>query len=122
MHACSCSKAIAAFADTRFQEQILDGEMLAFTEHTITTREALEKEFSRIRDIGYAECIEEFRKGVSSVAAPIRINNVGSGFSLGTTGPSQRFDANFRASIGQSLTKLSSEVARSLQNINSTRV
>ena len=81
----------------------------------------LEKEFSRIRDVGYAECIEEFRKGVSSVAAPIRINNVGSGFSLGATGPSQRFDAKFRASIGQSLTKLSFEVARKLQNLSSER-
>lgn len=119
MHACSCSKAIAAFADEKFQEQILEGEMLAFTEHTITARKTLEQEFVRIREIGYAECVEEFKKGVSSVAAPISINNISSGFSLGATGPSQKFDSNFRASMGQNLTKISIEVAQKIQNFQS---
>ena len=115
MHACSCSKAIAAVADEKFQEQILGGEMLSFTESTITTRATLEQEFAHIREIGYAECVEEFRKGVSSVAAPISINNTGSGFSLGASGPSQKFDSNFRASMGQNLKKISLEVAQQLQ-------
>jgi len=61
MHACSCSKVIAAFAD----DQILSS--------------------------GYAECVQEIELGVSSVAAPVQIGSVGALYSIGATGPVRRF-------------------------------
>ena len=77
MHACSCSKAIAAFADQEFQSEILSSPLRAYTEQTKTLPGEIEREFAAIRDRGYAECVEEIEVGVSSVAAPIRIGNLG---------------------------------------------
>ena len=50
MHACSCSKAIAAFADEAFMEKFLAGTLKAYTQHTKTTREMLMVEFELIRN------------------------------------------------------------------------
>ena len=93
MHACSCSKAIAAFADQEFQSEILSSPLRAYTEQTKTLPGEIEREFAAIRDRGYAECVEEIEVGVSSVAAPIRIGNLGVPFSVGATGPIRRFTA-----------------------------
>ena len=115
MHACSCSKAIAAFAEESFQEAILDGPMRAYTEHTKITREALAAEFSLIREQGYAECVEEIEMGVSSVAAPIRVGTIGATFSVGAIGPIRRFDAPYRKTIGRQLLHTSAKVAAAIQ-------
>ena len=56
MHACSCSKAIAAFAEETFQDQIIEGSLKPYTEHTKTTREDLIKEFETVRRQGFADC------------------------------------------------------------------
>jgi DNA-binding IclR family transcriptional regulator len=115
MHACSCSKAIAAFAELDFQEDILRGPMKAYTEHTKRTPELLREEFLEIQSRGYAECVEEIEIGVSSVAAPIRIGNIGATFSLGAIGPVRRFTAPYRARIGKELITLAAKVGASLQ-------
>ncbi|MEM1161640.1 MAG: helix-turn-helix domain-containing protein, partial [Pseudomonadota bacterium] len=83
MHACSCSKAIAAFAEDDFREEILTGPMRAYTSHTQISSETLRAEFGEIVTRGYAECVEEIEIGVSSVAAPIQIGNIGATFSVG---------------------------------------
>lgn len=115
MHACSCSKAIAAFAEKEFQEEILDGPMRAYTAYTKITREALELEFSEIRNRGYAECVEEIEIGVSSVAAPIQIGNVGATFSIGAIGPLRRFKESYRSKVGAELRELAKKVSLTIQ-------
>ena len=100
MHACSCSKVIAAFAEDGFREEILNGPMRRYTPQTKHDPEALRAEFEDIRMTGYAECVEEIEVGVSSVAAPIRIGNIGATFSIGATGPVRRFTTRRRAEIG----------------------
>ena len=115
MHACSCSKAIAAFAEDSFQEDILNGAMRAYTEHTKITRDALESEFAAIRQSGYAECVEEIEVGVSSVAAPIRIGNIGATFSVGATGPIRRFTEHYRKQIGKQLITVATKVSSAIQ-------
>ncbi|MGB1147044.1 MAG: IclR family transcriptional regulator, partial [Alphaproteobacteria bacterium] len=42
LHACSCSKVIAAFADTDFQQSILEGPRRAYTEQTKTDAALIE--------------------------------------------------------------------------------
>lgn len=115
MHACSCSKAIAAFAEESFREDILNGPMKAYTDRTKITRETLEKEFLDIRARGYAECVEEIEIGVASVAAPVQIGNIGATFSIGATGPIRRFTDAHRASIGADLKRLASKVASAIR-------
>lgn len=111
LHACSCSKVIAAFAEKEFQETILQGSMKAYTEHTKVTEGALRREFAAIRARGYAECIEEIEMGVSSVAAPIQVGPVGAIFSVGAIGSIRRFSEVYRAKVGSKLKELSEKIA-----------
>ncbi len=120
MHACSCSKAIAAFAEADFREDILNGPLKAYTEHTKVAPDALRAEFADIQARGYAECVEEIEMGVSSVAAPIRIGTIGATFSLGATGPIRRFTNAHRAKIGAELMQRASKVAAAIRLYNAT--
>ena len=115
LHACSCSKAIAAFADPAFQREILSGPLRAYTEQTKTLPSDIEREFAAIRDRGYAECVEEIEVGVSSVAAPIRIGSFGVPFSVGATGPIRRFTSRHREKIGAGLIGVAEQIAANLQ-------
>ena len=115
MHACSCSKVIAAFAEDGFREEILAGPMRSYTANTKCNADALRTEFTDIRLAGFAECVEEIEVGVSSVAAPILIGNIGATFSIGATGPIRRFKAKRRAEIGHDLCIFAGKVALALQ-------
>ncbi|MFT5193028.1 MAG: IclR family acetate operon transcriptional repressor [Cellvibrionaceae bacterium] len=118
IHACSCSKVIAAFAEKEFQDAILSGPMRAYTEHTKVTEEALRQEFADILVRGYGECVEEIEVGISSVAAPVQIPHIGAIFSIGATGSIRRFSENYRKKIGSELINLSSKIATSIQLSN----
>ncbi|MEL6961721.1 MAG: IclR family transcriptional regulator [Pseudomonadota bacterium] len=115
LHACSCSKAIAAFADQAFQSDLLTRPLRAYTEQTMTLPSDVEREFASIRERGYAECVEEIEVGVSSVAAPIRIGELGVPFSVGATGPIRRFTTRHRELIGARLIKVADQIAANLQ-------
>ena len=56
MHACSCSKAIAAFTEPDFQDKILAGTLQQYTDHTKTTEADLRAEFTTIVEQGFADC------------------------------------------------------------------
>ncbi len=115
LHACSCSKVIAAFADQEFQSEILSSPLRAYTEQTKTVPGEIEREFADIRDRGYAQCVEEIEVGVSSVAAPIRIGDLGVPFSVGATGPIRRFTSRHREEIGAGLIEVAGRIAANLQ-------
>ncbi len=115
MHACSCSKAIAAFADDAFRNLILNGPMKAYTEQTRTDRSTLEEEFIDIKRKGFAECVEEIEVGVSSVAAPVFVEHVGAVFSVGVIGPIRRFTKKHRSRLGADLIDLASTVGSSIE-------
>jgi DNA-binding IclR family transcriptional regulator len=115
LHACSCSKAIAAFADRDFQKEILSSPLRAYTERTKTPADDIAREFAAIRERGFAECVEEIEVGVASVAAPIRIGNLGVPFSVGATGPIRRFTSRHREKIGAGLIEVADRIAANLQ-------
>ena len=115
MHACSCSKVIAAFADDTFRQDILSGPMRSFTEYTRCDPQRLSREFDQILSSGYAECVQEIELGVSSVAAPVQIGSVGALYSIGATGPVRRFTKDRRAQIGEQLCQMAQKMGYSLQ-------
>ena len=118
LHACSCSKAIAAFAEEEFIDTILNGTLQAYTDTTKTTREMLLKEFSLIRGQGFADCDQEIDVGIASVAAPISIGNIGATFSVGAVGPVRRFQPDYRKEIGVKLMSLASNISGAIQLCN----
>ncbi len=115
MHACSCSKAIAAFADQDFRDEIAAGPLRAFTEHTRTSGQAIQAELSEIRRTGYAECVEEIELGVSSVAAPILVGTTGAIYSVGATGPIRRFSTDRRQTVGEELITIAGKISAALK-------
>ncbi|WP_135505801.1 IclR family transcriptional regulator [Roseovarius aestuariivivens] len=113
LHACSCSKAVAAFSPSLFDFEKLDGRLRAYTEFTITRVEDLQSELAAIRQRGYAECVEEIERGMASVAAPLSESGPGKAMSIGATGSVRVFTPDFRQNLGSQLTKLAREISRS---------
>lgn len=122
MHACSCSKAIAAFAEPDFQASIISGTLKAYTDHTMTTEDELRADFERIRQRGFADCDQEIDIGIASVAAPVTIGNIGAVFSVGAVGPIRRFDRARRNEIGERLIDLAGRVSGAIQLCNLAEV
>lgn len=115
LHACSCAKAIAAFADPALQDDIVRGELEQYTPFTKTTEAALRAEFAQIRERGFAECNEEIDTGVASVAAPVSFERAGAVFSIGAVGPIRRFCKSYREHVGLKLAELAKRLGRTLQ-------
>ena len=114
LHACSCSKAIAAFSPDLLRAQDLGRRLRAYTEFTLTRIEDLEAELVRIRRRGYAECVEELERGMCSVAATLGANGPGAGMAIGAAGSTRVFTPEFRARLGSRTLALAGELAEAL--------
>ncbi len=121
LHACSCAKAIAAFAEPAFQQQLLNDDLARFTEHTKTSPEDIRAELDAVVQRGFAECNQEIETGIASVAAPVRLGNVGVTFSVGATGSARKFSTRYREKLGEKLTRMADEVSGAIQLCNLTR-
>ncbi len=122
MHACSCSKAIAAFAEESFQEEVLGGTLKAYTKYTKSTKARLKAEFAKIAEQGYAECDQEIDIGVSSVAAPVLIGHIGASFSVGAVGSVRRFKAAYRNELGEELKQIAERISAAIQLSNVAQI
>ncbi len=112
LHACSCSKAVAAFSPD--VAQTIDGRLKAYTEFTVIDHGDLQAQFAHIRRSGYAECVEEIERGMCSVAAPLGPSGQPPTMSIGATGSTRVFTPTFRRSIGSELIGLASELTERL--------
>lgn len=110
LHACSCSKAIAAFSPT--VASAVSSRLKAYTEFTVTNADKLDDEFKLIRRRGYAECVEEMERGMCSVAAPLPTINGDPTLSIGSTGSIRVFTPTYRKNIGAELISTADELAR----------
>jgi len=114
LHACSCSKAVAAFSPNLFSSGDMEGRLRAYTEFTLTSVEDLEAEFETIRKRGFAECVEEIERGMCSVAAPLATSGPGATMSIGATGSMRVFTPTFRKNFGPQITQIARDVLVSL--------
>jgi DNA-binding IclR family transcriptional regulator len=111
LHACSCSKAVAAFSPDLLPTENLDGRLKAYTEFTLTRIEDLKAELGLIRRRGYAECVEEIERGMCSVAAPLSQSGPGATMSIGATGSTRVFTPAFRERLGQEIVRMARELS-----------
>lgn len=109
LHACSCSKAVAAFSPQ--VAGTLTGRLTAYTEFTVTDHDDLEAEFGLIRRRGYAECVEELERGMCSVAVPLGPSHVAPTMSIGAAGSLRVFTPEFRESMGRELMRIAGGLA-----------
>ena len=89
--------------------------MKRYTDKTYTDIEQLRRDIELVRARGYAECVEEIQTGVTSVAVPIFMANVGAIFSIGCIGPISKFSEMKRREIGGSLLSLVGRIGQAIQ-------
>ncbi len=111
LHACSCSKAVAAFSPELFSTGEMEGRLRGYTEFTLTNVHDLEAEFATIRQRGFAECVEEIERGMCSVAAPLAPSGPGATMSIGATGSVRVFTPGFRENLGPQIAKIAYEIS-----------
>ena len=115
MHACSSAKVITAFADPELQDEILDGPFERFNANTHSCRQELFDEFKQITQCGYAVCDQEIQQGVTSIAAPVKIGELGVTFSVGAVGFSSKYDVKACENTGGYLCGLAEKIELAIQ-------
>jgi IclR family KDG regulon transcriptional repressor len=92
-HAGSAGKVLLAFSPEPFQEQILaGGDLVAYTQNTVTDSRALRTELASIKAKGYAMSNAEVYLGAWAVAAPIRNGGGAVEACVSVVGPRDRME------------------------------
>lgn len=98
LHAGACPKAILAYQAPGFVEDIVARyKLLAYTEQTLTDRDALVEHLAMIRDKGYAESEEDVDPLAYAIAVPIIDHQDEVNAAMSIAGPTQRFGPPQRA-------------------------
>jgi DNA-binding IclR family transcriptional regulator len=74
LHATAVGQVLLAYADAALIDQIVDLPLTTYTDSTITTKKALLRELSNVRDRGYAFSSSEYVPGAVAIAAPVFVN------------------------------------------------
>lgn len=110
-HAAASAKAIFAFQDEATWDALLRPPLQAFTARTLVDPAAITREYRRIRKRGFATCTEEIDPGQMAIAAPIRLGDVGTVFSVCVVGPTNRIREHSIERIAASLTSAASRLS-----------
>ncbi len=114
-HATAAGKIMLAFGSPGAPgDEALAGELVAFTERTITDADALAAELDAVRASGIAEAVGEREPDLNALAAPV----IGRGGELvailGLQGPAARLPASTRRALRAPLGRATAELGRSL--------
>ena len=93
LHATSTGKILLAYMSEEQLNAILDAFPLrSYTEHTVTSREALAEELRQVRSEGFATAYEELETGLNAAAVPVRDHTGAVVAALSASGPAYRMD------------------------------
>jgi IclR family acetate operon transcriptional repressor len=107
-------KAILAFKPAEFVEGALRGPFERHTPHTLTSRDAIERELAQIRRAGYSVDNEEMEEGVRCLAVPIfdrRHTVIGA---LSVSGPTTRMTQERVEKFAPTARAIATELSRQL--------
>lgn len=93
LHATSTGKVLLAYMSEERLNDVLDSAGLkSYTEHTLTSREALVEQLAQARAEGFATAFEELEIGLNAAAVPVRDHTGAIVGALSASGPAYRFD------------------------------
>ncbi len=95
-HAAANGKVLLAYGALPMPRQLE-----RYTEHTITTRQALDAELKAIRQDGYATAVAELEEGLVAVAAPVFDANGGCVAAISISGPAYRMPPDSLPELGR---------------------
>jgi IclR family acetate operon transcriptional repressor len=114
-HTTGSGKAILANGSSEVVEALYGGrELQRLTAHTLTTLDALEADFARIRRRGYALDEEEHEEGVGCVAVAVFDHSGRPSAAISVSGPSARILGANAARLGELLVGHASRVSEAL--------
>jgi DNA-binding IclR family transcriptional regulator len=97
MHCTAYGQAILAqYADDVVADLVEANGLPELTKHTLTDREALDERLETIRKLGFAYSAEEYREGISSIAAPIIDEDDEAVGAIGVTASDDRIDDPYK--------------------------
>ena len=90
LHATALGKALLAYADDDYVEDVVTSALPKLTGHTHVTAAAIRRELAAVREVGYAVEREEALLGEAGVAAPIFDRRTEAIGAVGVAGPKER--------------------------------
>ena len=115
VHCTALGKVLLAHISEEEKRKILDEKGLrCFTEKTITDKEELEKELSRVKKRGFALDREENEKDVCCVAVPIRNYQGQVIAAISISSPSFRINKNAQNNLKEALIETSKKISKRL--------
>ena len=116
LHASSAGKIVLAELGVDELDAWLDANSLrAFTEKTVTDKQALRSELARVRRQGWADLVDELEEGLSAISAPVRPSQGSLAGVLGISGPTFRLGKARRRELVPAVRATAAEVERALR-------
>jgi DNA-binding IclR family transcriptional regulator len=113
LHATSSGKILLAYMSEERLEEVLDAAGLkSYTEHTLTSREALVEQLAQARAEGFATAFEELETGLNAAAVPVRDHTGAIVGALSASGPAYRFDKARIESVADELKAAGARISR----------
>lgn len=116
-HASAQGQVIAAFSRRPLRERVGSDPLDAFTDHTITSYDALSREIERVRQRGWASAPQQTMLGLNAVAAPIFEDGPDCVGSVAIVGSIQFVPAEPAAAQVEALLRTARDISRSLGHV-----
>jgi DNA-binding IclR family transcriptional regulator len=117
IHVGSAGKVLLAFLDEDDLQKLMPHLRLgAVTSRSITSRQQLDEELRRTRELGWAESEGERIEGAAAVSVPVRLPGMLAALSV--LGPVQRMNADERARIVPQALNTAATIERVVQRLN----
>lgn len=113
-HATSSGKVLVAALAPEELENFLAEELVRFTAGTITEPEALRRELTRARELGYAVTVEELEPGLNAIAAPVHDHTGQVVAALSASAPAFRLGPERLAEIAPTVVAAGADLSRRL--------
>jgi DNA-binding IclR family transcriptional regulator len=98
----------------RLYELFPDEQLVGLTPHSLTSREALERELSQVRECGYATNFEESEPDVSAISAAIHDRLSRLRASLTVSVPSTRLPEDLIAHMAAATMRTAADIGKQL--------
>jgi DNA-binding IclR family transcriptional regulator len=105
---------LAALPDQEVDSFVLDGELIALTPHTITTKAALRAELKKVRAAGYALDDREHKANMRCIAVPVLDREGRAVAALSATDDAERMTPERQAEIRGALFELADALRQKL--------
>jgi DNA-binding IclR family transcriptional regulator len=117
-HATSSGKVLLAYAPELDLRALLGDRLQRFTDRTLGTVAALERELDRVRAQGWAATVEEYEIGLNALAAPVRDHEGVVVAAVSVSGPSYRLTPDSFPHVSGRLLEAAADFSRRLGHLS----